>query len=57
MTLFYLLVFVFAGVAIMIFIGERFGKPMTDVQQSKFSKTTRYLVFILIIAGIIKALV
>ena len=57
MTLLIILVVVFGAVALMVLLGERFGKPMTEEQQSKYSKATRILVFVLLIAAIIKALV
>lgn len=54
MTLLIILASVFAAVALMVVLGERFGKPMSDEQQSKFGKTTWILVFIILIAAIIK---
>jgi len=57
MTLLIILVAVFVAVGLMVVIGERFGKPMTEEQQSKYSKITRILVFVLLIAAIIKGLV
>jgi len=57
MTLLIILVAVFVAVALMVILGERFGKPMTEEQQGKYSKVTRILVFVLLIAAIIKGLV
>jgi len=54
MTLLIILVCVFAAVALMVVLGERFGKPMSDKQQAKFSKVSWILVFVLILAAIIK---
>jgi amino acid permease len=54
MTLLIILASVFAVVALMVVVGERFGKPMSDEQQAKFSKITWVLVFILLLAAIVK---
>ncbi|MEI6895678.1 MAG: hypothetical protein V5789_13855 [Colwellia sp.] len=54
MTLIIILACVFFAVFLMVILGERFGKPMTDDQQSKYSKILPILVFILIMAAIIK---
>lgn len=57
MTLLIILAAVFAVVALMVILGERFGSPMDEQQQSKFAKITRILVFILLIAALIKMLI
>jgi hypothetical protein len=54
MTLLIILLTVFAAVALMVILGERFGSPMDEEQQSKYSKVLPILVFILILGGIIK---
>ncbi len=56
MTLIIILTCVFVAVFLMVTLGEKFGKPMTDEQQSKFGKITRILVFVLLASAIIKAL-
>ncbi|MEY8215590.1 MAG: hypothetical protein RPR97_14035 [Colwellia sp.] len=56
MTLLIILTCVFVVVALMVILGERFGKPMTDEQQGKFSKASVILVFILLVAAIVNAL-
>ena len=56
MTLIIILACVFIAVFLMVTLGEKFGKPMTDEQQGKFSKITRILVFVLIVAAIIKTM-
>jgi len=56
MTLLIILVCVFAAVALMVILGERFGKPMDDEQQVKFGKISRILVFLILVAAIIKGL-
>jgi len=56
MTLFIILACIFAAVAFMVVLGERFGKPMSDKQQEKFSKTTWVLVFVILVLAIIKGL-
>lgn len=57
MTLIIILACVFLAVALMVILGERFGKPMTDEQQGKFGKITQILVFVLIIAAIFKMMI
>ncbi|GHF81523.1 hypothetical protein GCM10017161_06200 [Thalassotalea marina] len=54
MTLLIILGLVFAGVALMVFFGERYGKPMDVEQQAKYSKWIRILVFALIFAALLK---
>ena len=54
MTLLIILASVFGVVALMVILGERFGKPMSDKQQGKFSKTTWILVFMILLAAIVK---
>ncbi len=57
MTLLIILASVFAAVALMVVLGERFGKPMSDEQQAKFGKTTWILVFVILLAAIIKEII
>jgi len=54
MTLLIILGLVFAGVALMVFFGERYGKPMEPEEQAKFAKWTRVLVFVLLFTAILK---
>lgn len=54
MTLLIILACVFGAVALMVILGERFGKPMSEAQQAKFSKTTWVLVFVILLAAIVK---
>jgi amino acid permease len=54
MTLLIILACVFAVVTLMVVLGERFGKPMSDAQQTKFSKISWILVFIILLAALIK---
>jgi hypothetical protein len=54
MTLIIILLAVFAGIALMVVLGERFAKPMTDEEQAKYSKVIPILVFILIVGSLIK---
>ena len=54
MTLLIILACVFGVVALMVILGERFGKPMSDEQQAKFSKTTWILVFVILLAAIVR---
>jgi len=57
MTLLIILAAVFGCVALMVVLGEKFGKPMSTEQQSKFGKITWILVMVLIVAAIIKNMV
>lgn len=57
MTLFIILCVVFASVALMVIIGEKFGKPISEKQQNTYSKIIVWLVLSLLIAGVIKALI
>ncbi|WP_164718220.1 hypothetical protein [Colwellia sp. Arc7-635] len=54
MVLLIILLCIFAAVALMVVLGERFGKPMEAEQQQKYSKILWVVVFIAIIAGIIR---
>ncbi len=54
MTLLIILACVFGAVALMVILGERFGKPMSDKQQAKFGKVTWILVFFILLAAIVK---
>jgi len=54
MTLLIILACVFGAVALMVILGERFGKPMSDKQQAKFSKTAWILVFMMLLAAIVR---
>jgi hypothetical protein len=56
MTLITILACVFLAVFLMVVLGERFGKPMSEEQQRKFGRVTRILVFVLLVAAIIKTL-
>ncbi|MBO9489227.1 hypothetical protein J7384_02510 [Endozoicomonas sp. G2_1] len=56
MTLLIILAAVFGGVALMVILGERFGKPLDGEQQSKYSKIIMVLVFIMLISAIIKGM-
>jgi len=57
MTLIIILACVFFAVFLMVTLGEKFGKPMTDEQQGKYSKVTTILVFVVIIGAIIKTMI
>lgn len=56
MTLLIILACVFGGVALMVVLGEKFGKPLSNEEQGKYSKIIMILVFVLLIAGMIKGL-
>lgn len=57
MTLVIILACVFLAVFLMVVLGERFGTPMTNEQQSKYGKVIRILVFVLLVAAVIKAFI
>jgi len=54
MTLLIILFCVFSAVALMVILGQRFGKPMVVEQQQKYAKILWVVVFIAIIAAIIR---
>ena len=54
MTLLIILFCVFSAVALMVILGQRFGKPMVVEQQQKDAKILWVVVFIAIIAAIIR---
>lgn len=56
MTLLIILLCVFAAVALMVFLGERYAKPMDNEQQQKYAKILPILVFIVLIGSLIKML-
>ncbi|MDP7592279.1 MAG: hypothetical protein QF552_06175 [Litorilituus sp.] len=57
MTLLIILACVFGAVAIMLVLGERYGKPMSSEQQTKFSKISWVLVFVILLAAIVREVV
>ncbi|MFT5635309.1 MAG: Na+-driven multidrug efflux pump [Cognaticolwellia sp.] len=57
MTLLIILFCVFAAVALMVILGERYGKAMEAEHQQKYSKILWIVVFIAIIAAIIRQMV
>mgnify|MGYP003385773770 CR=1 FL=1 len=54
MTLLIILACVFGAVALMVVLGERFGKPMSEEQQAKFSKVSWILVAAILLAAIVR---
>ena len=56
MTLLIILASVFLVVALMVILGERYAKPMTEKQSGQFNKIIPILVFVMIIAAIIKSM-
>lgn len=57
MTLLIILGLVFAGVALMVIVGEKFGKPMEAEEQAKLGKFSRILMIVLVIAVILNAVI
>lgn len=56
MALLIILLVVFAGIALMVILGQRFGKPMEEKEQKKYAKILPILVFVLLVAALIKGL-
>lgn len=56
MALLVILAIVFGGVALMVFFGERYAKPLDGETQRKYSKIIIVLVFVSLIIGIINQL-
>ena len=54
MVLLIILFFIFSAVALMVVLGQRFGKPMEAEQQQKYAKILWVVVFIAIIAAIVR---
>ncbi len=52
-TLFFLLLFIFGGVALMVVLGERFAKPMEPEQMQKLSRWIIPLVAVSLIISMI----
>jgi membrane protein insertase Oxa1/YidC/SpoIIIJ len=57
MTLIIILAFVFFAVFLMVILGEKFAKPMSDKQQKTYAKIIPILVFVLLISAILKAII
>jgi len=57
MTLIIILLVIFAVVALMVILGERYAKPMEPEQQAKLSKIAMFACFLLIIGVIIRELI
>lgn len=54
MTLLIILLCVFGAIALMVILGEKYGKPMEVEQQQKYSKILWIVVFIAIVGAIIR---
>ncbi|WP_181902167.1 hypothetical protein [Thalassotalea euphylliae] len=54
MTLLIILALVFLSVAIMVVLGEKFGKPLDQPTQQKYSKILIVLVFASLFIAILK---
>lgn len=57
MNMLIILVVIFSAVALMVVLLERFGKPMDEQQQAKYSKIVTILVFIMLALALIKAII
>ncbi len=57
MTILIILGMLFLALVLMVVLGERFAKPIDQQQQAKYSKILPILVFIMLIAALIKAVV
>ena len=56
MTLLIILALVFGGVALMVILGEKYGKPLEQKEQSKYSKIIIVLVFVSLFIAFFKQL-
>ena len=54
MALLVILACIFAAVALMVILGERFAKPMDEKQQAKIGKYLPILIFIMLFAALFK---
>ncbi len=57
MTLLIILLAVFGAVALMVVLGERFGKPMEQEKQQKLSKIATILVLVLLVSVFIREII
>lgn len=57
MALLIILFAVFAGITLMVILGERFGKPIEQEQQSKLSKIATVVCFVLIASLIVREVI
>jgi len=57
MTILIILGTLLVALVLMVTLGERFAKPVDEQQQSKYSKILPILVFIMLFASLIKAIV
>jgi len=56
MTILIILGALFAAVTLMVILVERFGKPVDENQQAKYRKIIPILVFIMLLAALLKAM-
>lgn len=54
MNVLIILAVIISAVAIMVVLVERFGKPVDEQQQGKYSKILPILVFIMLIVALVK---
>ncbi|WP_193755578.1 hypothetical protein [Psychromonas sp. psych-6C06] len=57
MNVFIILAVLFAAIALMVIVVERFAKPVDEQKQAKYSKILPILVFIMLFASLIKAII
>ncbi|MFD2166384.1 hypothetical protein ACFSJY_08895 [Thalassotalea euphylliae] len=57
MALLVILACVFLGIGLMVFFGEKYGKPLTSEEQGKYSKIIIFLVMGSLVIAIINQLV
>ncbi|WP_299732705.1 hypothetical protein [uncultured Endozoicomonas sp.] len=55
MKLISILVILFISLFVVVKLTEKHGKPMTAEQQSKLSRIAMVLIFVMIVAGLIKS--
>lgn len=57
MNVLIILALLFAAVALMVTLVERFAKPVDQQQQAKYSKVLPILVFIMLFTALIKSII
>ena len=57
MTLLIILGSLFLALILMVTLVERFGKPIDEKQQAKYSKILPVLVFIMLVAALIREII
>ncbi len=57
MNVLIILTVLFAAIALMVILVERFAKPVDEQQQAKYAKILPILVFIMLVTALIKTII